>query len=117
MEEQQYNAMPPSQPQSGGEQNKTLLGVLAYLGPLVIISYAVGRDHPFVKFHVKQGLVLLVIEILVWIALMIIPFLWMIWSLINLGIFVFTIIGIASVIQGKEKELPLVGKYASYFNF
>ena len=118
MEEQQYSAMPPSQPQSGGgEQNKTLLGVLAYLGPLVIVSYILGKDQSYVKFHVKQGLVLLAIEVLTWVAVMILPFFWMILNLVNLGVFILAIIGIINAAQGKEKELPLVGQFASYFKF
>ncbi|MBI1755245.1 hypothetical protein HY250_01765 [Candidatus Azambacteria bacterium] len=31
--------------------NKTLMGILAYLGPLVIVSYVTSKDDAFVKFH------------------------------------------------------------------
>ena len=34
------------------------MAVLSYIGPLVIVSYIVANNDPFVKFHIKQGLVL-----------------------------------------------------------
>lgn len=95
----------------------TLMGVLAYLGPLVIISYLVAKDNPFVKFHIKQGLVLICIQVIVWILS---PMSWGLWSLlrlVNLAVLVLTILGIVNVVQKKEKELPLVGSFASYFKF
>ncbi|MEK9177212.1 MAG: hypothetical protein AAB923_02855, partial [Patescibacteria group bacterium] len=49
-------------PVSGKNQN-TAMAVIAYLGPLVIVSYLIGKDDAFVKFHVKQGLVLFVVEV------------------------------------------------------
>lgn len=92
--------------------HKTLMGVLAYLGPLVIIPFLMAQDEPFVKFHIKQGLVLLIISIILWVAHGIAWSLWPIWNLLNLMVFIFAIIGIVNVLRGKEEELPLVGQYA-----
>ncbi len=102
------------------EQKNTLMGVLAYLGPLVIVSYIVAKDDPFVKFHIKQGLVLFVVEVALWVLssmfwVMFYQF-WMLYQLINLAIIVLSIIGIVNVVQGKEKELPLVGQFGKSFN-
>lgn len=105
----------PSAPNK--KENRTLMGVLAYLGPLVIISYLMAKDDSFVKFHIKQGLVLLVIEIIFWV---IGPMSWsffMLMQLLNLAVLVLAIIGIINVTQGKEKDLPLVGQFARYFSF
>src|SRR3989344_4162101 len=33
--------------------NNTVMAVLSYIGPLVIISYLVSRSNQFVKFHIK----------------------------------------------------------------
>jgi hypothetical protein len=52
-------------PQNAASQDNKLMGILAYIGPLIIVSYLVAKDDPFVKFHIKQGLVLFVIEIAV----------------------------------------------------
>jgi uncharacterized membrane protein len=98
-------------------QNRTLFGVLAYLGPLVIISLLVAKNDSFVKFHIKQGLVLFVIEIIVWILSSIGWQLWMLWYLINLGTLVFSIIGIVNVVQNKQQELPFIGQFSKHFTF
>ena len=95
-------------------QNNTLMGILSYIGPLVIIPYLTTKEDPFVKFHIEQGLVLFVIEIAVWIlGMFMFPF-WMIASLINLATFILSIIGIINVTQGKQKELPIVGMWSKH---
>ena len=99
------------------EQKNTLMGVLAYLGPLVIVSYAMAKDDPFVKFHIKQGLVLLVIEIIAGLLASVMWQFFFILQLINLGTLILAIIGILNVTQGTEKELPVVGQFASKFTF
>lgn len=102
---------------TANKDNRTLMGILAYLGPLVIVSYLVSAHDPFVKFHIKQGLVLLVINIIVWIVGPYAWSLWMIIRIVNLFVLFLTIIGIVNVVQGKEKELPIVGQYGKNFNF
>jgi uncharacterized membrane protein len=100
-------------------QNRMVMGILAYIGFLVLIPFFVSKDDPTVKFHIKQGLVLLVIEIIVWIIGM------MFWSyfvnslmqLLNIAVLVLSILGIINVVQGKEKMLPLVGQFSKYFTF
>jgi uncharacterized membrane protein len=101
------------------EHSPTLMGVLAYLGPLVLIPYILAKDVPFVKFHIKQGLVLFVIEAILWILMEVMLF-WVlapIVMVVNIGLLILSIIGIINVTQNKEAELPLLGKYASYFKF
>ena len=99
------------------KENRTLMGILAYMGPLVIVSYVMAKDDPFVKFHIKQGLVLLVIELIVWVLS---PMFWSLFALIqliNLAVLIFIIIGVINVAQGREKELPFLGKFSRYFSF
>lgn len=92
------------------------MGILAYLGPLVIISYITSKDDPFVKFHIRQGLVLLVIEVVIWFAGMVFWPLWALIPFINIAVLVLAIIGIINVVNGQEKSLPLVGSYSKHFN-
>ena len=103
------------------QQNKTVLGVLAYLGPLVIISYALGNEVPFVKYHVKQGLVLFILEILIWalgsMFLWHFYFIYFVYQLANLVTVILAILGIINVVQNKERELPVIGQYAHSFKF
>ncbi len=97
-------------------QNNKLMAILAYIGPLVIVSYLTAKDQPFVKFHIKQGLVLLVIEVIVYMLGMGMYGLWPIPRLINLAMLILSIIGIVNVTKNLEKELPLVGQFAKHFN-
>ncbi len=106
----------PSTPtQSSPAHNKTLMGVLAYIGPLVIVSYLMAKDDPFVKFHVKQGLVLFVVEIVVWFLSSMFWSLWFILNMVNVALLILAIIGIVNVVNGRQKDLPLVGKFAEHF--
>lgn len=97
--------------------NTTLMGVLAYIGPLVIIPYLTAKDNPFVKFHIKQGLVLLVAEAILWVLGSMVYMLWMVLQFVNLGLLILAILGIVNVIQKKEAEVPLLGQFAKHFNF
>jgi uncharacterized membrane protein len=114
---------PTPAPVTGGtntpnpESNRTLMGVLAYIGPLVLIPYFTAKEDPFVKFHIKQGLVLLVIEAALWVIGNMVWMLYPVIGIVNIGLLVLSIIGIINVVQKKEAELPLLGKFASHFNF
>ena len=95
--------------------NNTAMAILAYIGPLVIVSLLISKHVPFVKFHIRQGLVLLVIEVAVWILGTIFWPLWILLNLVNLALFLLSIVGIINVTQNKEKALPIVGGFAHYF--
>jgi len=105
----------PQQSSLSPQQKNTLMGVLAYLGILFIIPYVVAKDEPFVKFHIKQGLVLLAIEVVIWILSLLLWQLWWIFNIVNVAVLVFIVLGIVNVVQGKEQELPFVGKFSKYF--
>lgn len=97
------------------EQKNTLMGILSYLGPLVIVPLLTSKDDPFVKFHIKQGLVLLVIEAVAWAVGMVMWQLWFFIPLINLFTLIMSIMGIVNVVQGKQEKLPLIGQYGEKF--
>jgi uncharacterized membrane protein len=114
---------PPETPQSNPQvspaaQNETLMGVLAYLGILIVIPFIMAKDDPFVKFHLKQGLVLVLIEVVVWfLGGMFFWHFWPLLQLVNLATLILSIIGIVNVVNKKQAELPLVGTLAHHFNF
>lgn len=98
------------------EKKDTLMGILYYVGFFVLVPLFTVKDDPFVSFHIKQGLVLLIIEFVLWVFASL--FLWHIWflyQLLNLAVFVFSVIGIINVLQGKEEELPFIGPLAKSF--
>lgn len=110
------------------EQNK-VMAILAYFGILVFIPILAAKESKFARYHANQGLILFIVLISWSIADYILTSLlrailwrgmglWEIYSLcgtiLNLVYFVFTIlaiIGIVNALNGKAKELPIIGKY------
>ncbi len=100
-----------NQAQMGGQNNVSnhlVLSVFAYLGPLSIFSYMLGKDD-FTKFHARQGIVLFGLEVVVWLLASMMYQVWMLTNILNLATLILSIIGIINVIQGHKKELPLIG--------
>jgi uncharacterized membrane protein len=108
----------PTPPPAGGpppgspHQNNTLMAILCYLGILVIIPILTAKDDPFVKFHIKQGLVLLIAFIIsgvfVWIPILG----WILW-LITVALMV---TGIVNAASNQQKELPIIGHLGRNFH-
>jgi len=92
-----------------------VMGILAYCGPLVLVPILAAKESPFAKFHSNQGLVLMILHIIIIIActvLAVIPIIgWIIGLILPLVSFVLSVLGIINVINGRAKELPIVGKF------
>ena len=100
------------------EQDKIQL-VLAYLGILSLIPLLTVKDSEYVRYHAKQGLVLMGGFILVSIVLMFlvwIPFLGLIlncsYIVAALGI---TILAISKALKGERWQIPVVSDIAAKF--
>jgi uncharacterized membrane protein len=117
-------------PASVPSSNRTIMIVLAYLGILALIPLLVEKNDKEVQWHAKHGLVLLVAEIAVFIALSIlgaivgrIPFLGCIAAIIGLlistvltiGIFVLHVVCIIKGVNGQRFMLPYISEYADRF--
>lgn len=108
----------PQPPVGQSSSNNTGMAILAYLGILVIVPFLTdAKNDPFVKFHIKQGLGLLIIEVISWFVWMVPVLGFMIGWLVWLFIMIMIIMGIMNAASGKTKELPLVGMIAKNFNF
>jgi len=96
------------------DRQKTIAAI-SYV--LFVIGYlTVEKDSPFVKFHMKQSLTLLVFAILTNI-LLIIPILgWFLYPFASIAVIIFFILGIINALGGEEKELPFIGEYAENFS-
>lgn len=92
------------------EKNK-VMGVLAYLSWLVIIPILAAKDSPFARFHSNQGLILAIAAAIIWVVGMIPVIGWIVSLVGNIAIFIFSILGLVNVFNGKAKELPLIGKF------
>lgn len=105
-----------SAPGTAAEDNSLLMGILCYISILVIIPYLMAKDTALVHFHLKQGIVLVVIEMIIFVVgnMMLLGMFWPILSLVNFGCIVLSIIGIVNVVQKKEAALPLVGGLSAH---
>ena len=90
------------------EKNKAM-GLLAYI--LFFIPLLAANDSPFARYHANQGLVLFLCG-LISSVLWIIPILgWIIAPILSIVITVLAVIGIINALNGKAKELPIIGKF------
>lgn len=102
------------------EQGKTC-AILAWFFPIGLIWYFADekmKKNKFAQFHVKQSLVLAIVSVLIALAGNFVPiFGLMILAVGNLAVFVFFILGLISAVNGEEKELPFIGKFAEQLQF
>ena len=97
------------------EKNK-VMGILSYLGILVLIPIFAAKDSPYARFHANQGLVLMIAEVVYSIATRIInsivglSLLRTILSIVSLLFLALAILGIVNAVNGKAKKLPLFGE-------
>ncbi len=101
-----------------GIGNEKLCSILSYL-IIGLIWYLVDVKIRTEKtrFHVKQGLILLIAE-LINSAIWGIPLVgWVIGPIINVGLIILIIIGIVNALNDEEKVLPVLGKFSEKFDF
>ncbi|MBW3004979.1 DUF4870 domain-containing protein [Candidatus Woesearchaeota archaeon] len=92
-----------------------IFAFLAYLLSIIgfLIVLLAKKDNKFAMYHAKQSLVLFIVYMIGWVILVFIPFLG--WGLLPVWwviMVIMTIIGIINAVTGKEKPLPIIGKYA-----
>ena len=89
--------------------NKKVTSIFAYLGIIFwLIGYLAG-DKEGAKFHLNQGLVLAIVNIIVSI-LGYIPVVNIVAGILGIVVFIFAIMGIVYACKDEDKELPLIGK-------
>lgn len=93
------------------EANK-IMAALSYLGVLVLIPLLTKKDSQFVQAHVKQGLVLFIIDVIVafiaWIPI--------IGWLLALVVLCVSLWGFIIALQGKFQKIPLLYDLAKKLN-
>ncbi len=113
--------VPTPAPQQGAHspqtpKHNTLMAVLAYI--LFFIPLLTdAKNDPFVKFHVKQGLILFIACLASGIIVRMPVIGWMLMVPLNLFLFILWIIGVLNALGGKQKHLPLIGQYGDKFDF
>lgn len=94
------------------------LAWLSYLWILWLVPLLAMKDNEFCKFHVKQGIILSILAIAIWVIGWI-PFLgWFIAFIVYVYIIVMMIMGIINAANGKYWKMPLLGDLAAnWFKF
>ncbi|MCK9266753.1 hypothetical protein M0P98_07780 [bacterium] len=92
------------------------LAWLSYLGLLLLVPLMVNKDNGYSKFHIKQGIVLMVCNMFSSFLFFIfswIPFVgWFIIASIWLFLLILSIMGIVGALTGKTEPLPVIGQFA-----
>ena len=90
--------------------------ILSYIGILWLVAYFAGKEerNDLSRYHLKQGLGLLVaslvFNILIAILLMLIPSLATMLSFSGLVLLILMILGIIAAANEAKKPLPVIGK-------
>lgn len=90
------------------EKNK-VMALLAYI--IFLIPLLAAKDSKFARFHTNQGLVLFLGGIISSVVAVIPVIGWIIAPIAGLVITVLAVIGIINALNGKAKELPVIGKF------
>ena len=90
------------------DDNRNVLAALSYIGILFLIPLLAGQKDEFTKFHVQQGIVLFIVDVIasfiVWVPLIG-------WA-IGILMLVVSIYGFLQALAGKRWELPYLAQYA-----
>ena len=119
----------PETPATGGtvSPNRPVMIVLSYLWILAIVPLLVEKDDREVQWHAKHGLVLLVAEIIFWIAVTVITsalgavtaglgcIFSMLTPFLSLAFLVVHILCIVKAVNGQRFLIPHVSEYADRF--
>ncbi len=87
-------------------KDNKLVAALSYLGLLVLIPLFVAQKSPFAREHVKQGVIVLALNILVSLFLSRIP---VVGSILWLLIAIVVIVAIVKCLMGQFWEIPVIG--------
>ena len=114
-------------PPLGQSSNRGIMIVLSYLWLLALVPLLVEKEDKEVQWHAKHGIVLMVAEIVLWIAIMIVTAiismlsgaLGCVVSLLTMGlwlaILVVHVVAIVKGVNGTRLIIPGVSEYASRF--
>ncbi|MFH0876300.1 MAG: DUF4870 domain-containing protein [archaeon] len=96
------------------EEGKTMaiIAYITWIGLLIAFIMNNEKKNTFAKYHIRQSL-LLVLAGLALGCVMIIPILgWLVGFAGGIFLLVLWIMGLIAAINGQEKEVPVLGKFA-----
>ncbi|HEY0372480.1 MAG TPA: DUF4870 domain-containing protein [Thermoanaerobaculia bacterium] len=116
---------PPPPPPPGGvspSSDRTLMVVLSYLGLLALIPYLTKKDDPEIHWHAKNGVGLLILDVVIWVVLFVLGIvirnagigcgLAIVNCVVWIGLLVLHIYCIIQAVGGKRPRIPMVTDFA-----
>lgn len=122
---------PPVYPQYSMGDNTKAFSILSYIWILWLVGLVADRNNPKVRFHVNQGIILTICEVILEIGISVIhrvisilfqgilggmvfsPLASLLNGLISLAgfgvCFAFAIVGILNAVQDRQTPLPVIG--------
>lgn len=98
-------------PESSPVDNSKVMAIVAYFIfflPL-LTEY---KDNDFVKYHVKQSILILLVGVGIGVISSIPVIGWIVGMLAWMALVILWVMGILNAASGKKQPLPLIGKYA-----
>lgn len=102
----ELNKIPPT-------SDRNMMAAFSYVWILSLVMLVAKRNEPFVQFHAKQGIVLLIISIIASILFVVPPIGAICWMLAAAGM----VVGFIQAWQGKEYKLPLIYGWSQKVKF
>jgi len=101
---------------SAVSQEDKIWAALSYIWILALVALLFKRQSGYVQFHAKQGIVLLIAEVILWIIGMVPVLGWLVSFLGHIVILVLAVLGIVAALVGRYWEMPFLGEYAKKIN-
>jgi uncharacterized membrane protein len=102
--------------------DRTLMIVLSYLGLLALIPYLTKKEDPEIHWHAKNGVGLLILDVVIWVALFVLGMvirntgigcvLTVVSCVVWLGILALHVYCIIQAVGGKKPRIPVVTDFA-----
>jgi len=97
-------------------QENKLIAALSYIGILCLIPLLAKKDSKFAQEHAKQGLVLLIAFVILFV-IGIVPILgWLIAFFGDLILLIVALVAFIKCLMGEFWEIPVLGQYRNKFN-
>jgi uncharacterized membrane protein len=93
-------------------ENK-VFAALSYVAFLFVVPWVVRGQDPFIKSHIRQGVVLFCVELIGWVIFNLILSIDILWLVLYILFVAISIWGIVNALRGLKWEVPLVGKYGA----
>ncbi len=88
------------------------IAAIGYLGVLCVVPLILKRDSVFAMHHGKQGLVLLIAWMALWIGNVIPVLGQIVWMLGTIALIILMILGVINALHGRMWEMPFLGNFA-----